>query len=111
MMRFVKLAIVITALHAACAMVSLFFSFSRGMRRFDLPTLGETYAESAASRIADVLFQPALYVWRGIGVKGPSPLLEWAVVLLNSALWGVTLALVITWLASRSAQRRAVRAR
>jgi len=105
--RFVKLAVFFTALHAICAMASLLFSFSRGMGRFDNPTLPETYAESAASRIADFLFQPAMFVWDAIGVKGAPSLLEWIVVLLNSALWGVTLSVAVVWLTRRSAQTRA----
>jgi hypothetical protein len=110
-LRFVKLAAFFTTLHAICAMASLLFSFSKGMARFDNPTLPETYADRAASHVADFLFQPAMFMWDAIGVKGASSLLEWAVFLLNSALWGVTLSLAVVWLTRRSRQARAKAAR
>lgn len=110
-LRFVKLAVFFTALHATCAMASLLFSFSRGMARFDNPTLPETHADSATSHVADFLFQPAMFVWDAIGVKSASSLLEWVVLLLNSALWGVTLSVAVVWLTRRSTQTRAKAAR
>jgi hypothetical protein len=100
--RFAKLAISFTALHAACALASLWFSFSRGMARFDDPALPETYADSAASGVANLLFQPAMFVWRTMAIRDAPSLLEWGVFLLNSALWGVTLGALVFWLTRRS---------
>jgi hypothetical protein len=110
-LRFLEFAVFFTALHATCAIASLLFSFSRGMARFDNPTLRETYADSAASHVADFLFQPAMLIWDAVGVKGASSLLEWVVFLLNSALWGATLSVAVVWLTRRSTQTRAKAAR
>lgn len=107
-LRFVKLAVLFTALHAICAMASLLFSFSTGMARFDNPALRETYSESAASHAADFLFQPAMFVWNAVGFQDASAPLEWAVFLLNSALWGVTLGAVVVW-SNRIAERARAR--
>ena len=109
--RFVKLAISFTVLHALCALTSLLFSFSKGMTRFDDPTLRETYADNAVSRIADLLFQPAMFIWHAFGFKGASALLEWTVFILNSALWGVTFGVAFVWLTRRKSQPRAKAAR
>jgi hypothetical protein len=110
-LRFAKLAVFFTALHAICAMASLLFSFSTGMARFDAPTLPETYADRAASHAADFLFQPAMFVWNAVGIRNASAPLEWAVFVLNSALWGVTLGLVVVWLSRLSRKARAQVAR
>jgi hypothetical protein len=109
--RFVKLAVFFTVLHAICTLTSVLFSFSKGMARFDDPTLPQSYADNAVSRLADFLFQPAMFIWQAVGLKGASALLQWSVFLLNSALWGITIGAVVVWLTRHSMQTRSKAAR
>jgi hypothetical protein len=92
-LRFVKLAGLFAALHAVCVMASSSYCISRGMTRFDNPVLTETYVESLTCRLADVLLQPTMFVWRAAGIKDASSLLQWVAVLLNSAAWGAALSI------------------
>jgi hypothetical protein len=100
--RFAKLATFFTAVHVLCAIASVMFSFSRGMARFDDPTLPEIYVDSAASNLAEFLLQPALFVWKAMALRDATDLLEWFVFLLNSALWGVALGAAVVWLTRRT---------
>lgn len=97
-LRFVKLFALFTALHAVCVMTSSLYCISRGMTRFDNPVLTETYIESFTCRVADVLLQPTMFVWRAAGIKDASSLLQWVAVLLNSAAWGATLSIALVCL-------------
>ena len=73
--------------------------------------LTETYVESMTCRAADFLFQPAMFVWSAVGIKGASSLLEWVAVLLNSAVWGIVLSIAVVWLTRGSTRTRAKKAR
>lgn len=96
--RLLRFAFMFTVLHAALAIFTLLFSFSRGMARFDNPSLPESYAEKLTSHLADLLFQPMMLMWDASVANDASPVLEWLAFFLNSAVWGFVLGIVVTWL-------------
>jgi len=104
-LRIIKLALLFTVLHAILAMVALTLSFSKGMARFDSPQLPETYAESAVSHVADMMFQPMMFIWEVAAIRDTSTAVEWFAFLLNSAFWGIALSVFVTWLTTRSSRR------
>lgn len=108
-LRIVKLALLFTALHAILAMVALTFSFSKRMARFDNPQLPETYAESAVSHVADIMFQPMMFIWEVAAIRDTSTAVEWLAFLLNSAFWGIAFGALVIRLTTRSGGRAKAR--
>lgn len=106
-LRFITFAALFTALHAICATTSLLYCFARVMTRFDNPMVTETYVESLSCRVADVLFQPAMFAWSAVGIRGTTSVLQWVAVLLNSAVWGFALSIAVLWLTRVSMRTRA----
>lgn len=97
------LAAALSAAHLAIAIGTFAIAFSFGMERFDAGVFIEAGPiEATASALANILLQPMLAVWKTIfvGRSGP-PLLQWVGLALNSILWGLALAWLITAVRAR----------
>ena len=103
----VLLAIAVGAVHLAIAVGSLLLGFSLGMARFDAPQAIERgMLEKTTSWLAGTLLEPGLTVWSIIRpAENASAIAEWTVVLMNSMLWGATLAILVTGARAMKARR------
>lgn len=94
---FLKIAAILSVLHLVAAAGSFVLAFSIGIKRWDSGSPG--ILESTANAIAEVLLQPGIRLLR-VGMPGE---LEWAIIVGNSILWGISGALFV--LAIRKARR------
>lgn len=89
-----RLAAVMAVIHFALVAVSFAVGFSSTMERFDsaVQTDGSA-AEAAANYVVRVLAQPGLAAWDLVNSNRTAPrLVQWVVILGNSAIWGLLLA-------------------
>jgi hypothetical protein len=98
-----RLAAILGALHLVVAMGSLLLGFSLGMARFDSPeSIAPGYVETTSSHLADVLFQPMQAIYRAFYAGSSAPAaVEWLSMILNSAFWGIALAVGVASIRSR----------
>jgi hypothetical protein len=94
--RFLALTAVIALVHGIVTATCISIAFSAGMARFDHPEIRLTYWEQGCGAVADVLMQPGERVWERLGITPRSAPLEWAALLLNSLVWGATIALFVS---------------
>jgi hypothetical protein len=102
--RFLAVSAAITVLHAVVTFASIAIAFTRGMRRFDSPALRETYLERVCNVVASIFMQPSAKILTALGAMPRTSVLEWSVLLLNSLLWGLMIALLVGRLSARRKQ-------
>ena len=88
-------------LHAILTITSIGVAFTRGMARFDNPTPPQGYLEWVCSFLASIFVQPSGKILTALGITLQTSAMEWIVLLLNSMLWGATIALLLGLLGSK----------
>jgi hypothetical protein len=81
--------------HLVLAVASILISFSLVMERFDSGGDASQF-EVLATALSNILLSPMSF----LSIKGLSSLLQWAIVLGNSILWGAVLTVPV-WLWAR----------
>jgi len=92
--RFALLAILFALAHGVVTVAAIGIAFGRG---FDLdhPEVRPSFPQRVFSALANILMQPISAFWELIGFTPRTSLLEWFAMILNSLVWGVTLALIV----------------
>ena len=114
MNRGIKRAIALTFAFAFAHLVITFaltvYTFAETSARFDDPTKVESQTEKVASSVATVLTLPGRLLWTARMSSSLPNIVEWAVFLANSILWGAVLSWVSARLLSEVRKRGAGRA-
>jgi hypothetical protein len=101
--RFLKLTAIITPIHTLITIICIAISFGEGMARFDYPERSAELTERVCGFVANIFVQPVFGILGRFEIKTSSSLLEWTALGVNSLIWGAVIALIISWLRSRSA--------
>jgi hypothetical protein len=83
--------IVFAIIHLAILATCFSISFSLGMERFDTGVVEESTSESIANLITMLLSLPGHLLWTSWASKNLPNIFEWALVIINSLLWGYCL--------------------
>ena len=106
--RILITSFVIATIHFLLAIGSLLVSFSLGMGRFDdLVYKGPSPVEKAADTLTRILNQPGMSIWNSWASRHLPGAFEWGLLLANSCLWGLVLAILFR---SRGLLRNVTRA-
>jgi hypothetical protein len=89
-----KQSICFSVLHLLIMLSCLAISFSLGMERFDVGQLEPKIIEKATNIVANLLMAPAKYLWTSWASKNLPNIVEWALLLTNSLLWGTVIAFI-----------------
>ncbi len=105
MPRYVFLFAICTGAHFAAAIVAFAWSFSVTSNAFDGRPIG-AISRHLAGPLADTLGFPLLAVMDKTAIVGVtfSPVLQWLLLLGNSAIWGMAVSLIITYYRKRYAR-------
>ena len=80
--------------HLAVTIASFAWTFAMVSARFDDASIPETRFEVVTSALVQVLTMPARLIWERWPIALPG-VIQWMVILLNSALWGIAAAAII----------------
>ena len=106
MPRYVFLFAICTGAHFAAAIVAFAWSFSVASNAFDGRPIG-AIGRHLAGPLADTLGFPILTVIEKTATVGVtlSPVLQWLLLVGNSAIWGMAVSLIIIYVRTRYARR------
>lgn len=85
----------IAAFHLLLSIGSVAVAFGSGMEAFDNPGYQPSMVERVADSIAGILMQPGMSLWTPWMSKNMPNVVEGGLILLNSLLWGIALALLL----------------
>ena len=89
MRRQFKLATFLTIAHLLIVLFCVAYSYGSAMRAFDDPSVPESRSGEAAAIVASILLLPGRLLWTASASKNLPNILEWCLLVTNSALWGV----------------------
>ena len=108
--KYIKRGILLSVIHLVITFSLFFWSFNKTMEAFDNPytevSLIYSVIEPAITLMVNILMQPCLSVWTPWMSKHMPDLIEWVLVLLNSALWGFVLSAFWELINRRSKRRQ-----
>jgi len=105
--RFAVLTVVVGLLHGGLIIASELVVFKNG---FDLdhPEIEPSRLRQAFAALLPVLMQPGEMIWAALRITPRSSLLEWSMIVLNSLVWGATVAVIVGLLSHRKRSPEAV---
>lgn len=93
--RILITVLVVAPFHFVVMVGTMIATMIAGMKQFDDPDYEFSAFEKLAEFIAGILMQPGFSLWRPWMSRNMPNVVEWAVVGLNSILWGVAIALMM----------------
>lgn len=102
--RFIATGVLMSMIHLGVLCVCLVCAIGAGMERFDHPEIRESSLALATETTTEILMEPLLTItaigWPNGGIP---EWIEWPLFLLNSSLWGFSIALIVTvpWIWAR----------
>jgi hypothetical protein len=85
----------IAVIHLLLSIGSVAVAFGSGMKAFENPDYQPSMAERLADSLVEILTQPAMSLWTSWMSKNIPDVVEWGLYLLNSLLWGISLAILL----------------
>ena len=104
--RPVLLGSAVAVVHFILAMACFAFSFGDTMRRFDEGVAERTPLLALVDKLGKILMEPGMMIWRTLPASRLPNVIEWLLVLANSALWGFAIAFVVVRIVTRRSIRQ-----
>ncbi len=94
--RIVITMLVAAGMHLILAIGSVVVSFGSAMEAFDKPDYQPAGITRVADQLAGILMQPGMSLWTPWMSKNMPNVVEWALCIANSLLWGMAFALILS---------------
>lgn len=93
---YVKRTVIFGIIHLLVLAMCFLAAFTLSMERFDTGNASQSTAEYITGLVTNILMAPGKYVWTSWSSKNLHNAFEWLLVIVNSGLWGMVLAILYT---------------